>query len=584
MPDRTRPMDFEVYSVTEVDGLRHAGRDASSEFLPFYAAPTRTDRRASAALLHGPPRAAASVARGSGATGPRSSYVGSEVFLSLVDPAEAPYRSDLRQLAVDALCTNRDLPLLMPVGAGKTDFTLESGAPVEAVRCVAGPTPRRTPSARTGDVAWRLISHLSLNYLSLTDTDGQGAAALREMLALYCRPGRAGSAQSRSRACARCASAADRAPRCRRPGPITFGRGLEVTRRRCDETAFEGTGVFLLGAVLEQFFAQVRLDQLVHRDGALHRQRGEIMRWPARGRRARSCERCSAAARAAAPLARSTSYQALRRDRECCYPRVAAHRASALRPARRAGALRPGPVAGLRADRRCTRSMRRDGGRPRAPGGELLRPARAATARCRSTSPSTRASACATPAIATLRASSTSSTTACSSLFYRAWAEASRRSASTGPSDDRFARLRRRAVRARRCPRCASATPFPTRQAVLRGRLARKTRNAEGLRAIVARVLPACRSRSSSSSAHWMTLPADERWRLGGGRDGDAAGRGDRRSARRGLGRASTSSASCSGRCAAPTIQRFLPGGETLARLQAWCATTSASSSTGTCG
>ena len=48
--------------------------------------------------------------------GPRSSYIGTEVFLSLVDPADAPFRGDLRQLSIQTLCTNRDLVLQMPMG------------------------------------------------------------------------------------------------------------------------------------------------------------------------------------------------------------------------------------------------------------------------------------------------------------------------------------------------------------------------------------------------------------------------------------------------------------------------------------
>ena len=67
--------------------------------------------------------------------GPRSSYIGSETYLALVDADETPYSGDLRQLAVATLCTNRDLPLQMPIGRGDTDFTLASGAPVSAVRC-----------------------------------------------------------------------------------------------------------------------------------------------------------------------------------------------------------------------------------------------------------------------------------------------------------------------------------------------------------------------------------------------------------------------------------------------------------------
>ena len=73
----------------------------------------------------------------------------------------------------------------MTIGEGKTDFQLESGAPWKGARCVAGPSAPR-PSHAWGAMNWRLISHLSLNYLSITDgPDGQGAAALRELLQLY---------------------------------------------------------------------------------------------------------------------------------------------------------------------------------------------------------------------------------------------------------------------------------------------------------------------------------------------------------------------------------------------------------------
>ena len=117
--------------------------------------------------------------------GRRSSYAGSEVFLSLVDAHAAPYGSDLRQLGVETLCTNRDLPLHMAVGRGKTDFTMEVSAPVEETRCIAGPTPPR-PSHIEGEIAWRAVSHLALNYLSLVDGEQrEGAAALRDLLRLY---------------------------------------------------------------------------------------------------------------------------------------------------------------------------------------------------------------------------------------------------------------------------------------------------------------------------------------------------------------------------------------------------------------
>jgi type VI secretion system protein ImpG len=280
VPDRTRPMDFEVHTVTEVVGYG-TGRDEKQEFLPFYATSDQTPAAGAAYYtVHRQPRVLSAKQRAQGA---RSSYGGSEVFLALVDPEEAPFRSQLKQLAVGITCSNRDLPLHLPLGQGTSDFSLETGAPVAAIRCVAGPTPPR-PSYAHGDPTWRLISHLSLNYLSLTDNaDGGGASALRELLALY---GDCGDAVIR-RQIEGVRSVVSQPVTRRLPlsGPAAFGRGTQITLT-CDESAFEGTGVFLLGAVLERFFSKyVSLNSFT--ETALQTvQRGEIARWPARiGRR-----------------------------------------------------------------------------------------------------------------------------------------------------------------------------------------------------------------------------------------------------------------------------------------------------------
>jgi len=167
----------------------------------------------------------------------------------------------------------------MPVGVGPTDFTMDIDAPVEATRCVSGPTPPR-PSPAEGEIAWRAISHLSLNYLSLADVnEEEGASALRDLLKLYgddsdpqIRKQMDGVKRIRARPIVR---------RIGRPGPIAFARGLEMTLT-LDEAAFEGTGVFLIGAVLDQFFAKyVSLNSFTE-TVVKTLQRGEVMRWPAR--------------------------------------------------------------------------------------------------------------------------------------------------------------------------------------------------------------------------------------------------------------------------------------------------------------
>jgi type VI secretion system protein ImpG len=166
----------------------------------------------------------------------------------------------------------------MPVGKSRTDFTLDAGVPVERVRCVAGPTRPRMATAN-GQTAWRLLSHLQFDYLSLfEDGAGQGASALREMLGLYCDPNDA----SMQRQVEGIKSLASTSIVRRIPvaGPITFGRGLEVTLT-CDDSAFEGTGAYLLGAVLQHFFARYVSINAFTETVLRTLERNEVARWPA---------------------------------------------------------------------------------------------------------------------------------------------------------------------------------------------------------------------------------------------------------------------------------------------------------------
>ena len=277
VPDRTRPMDFEVFAVTGVDGFA-GGAEPQQVFKPFYSISEQTwsDTQESYYTLQRRPRMLSSRQRLSGT---RSSYVGSELFISIVDAMQAPFSPELKQLGVKTLCTNRDLPLLLPVGKGETDFTLETGGPVASVRCVSGPTRPRPPIA-TGETAWRLISQLSLGYLSLVEGDDErNAGALREMLMLY---GDAhDSATRRQIEGIRAVAAESLIERIPSQGPIAFGRGLEITLS-CDDTAFEGTRAFLMVSVLEEFFSRyVSLNSFS--ETVLHSlQRGEVKRWPPR--------------------------------------------------------------------------------------------------------------------------------------------------------------------------------------------------------------------------------------------------------------------------------------------------------------
>ena len=250
VPDRVRPMDFEMHSITSVTGFGD-GLESEREFRPLYSAFHREELGHEAYYcIQREPRLMSATQR---REGPRSSYIGSEVFLSLVDARESPYSENLKQLGITALCSNRDLPLLMPVGTSASDLTLEQSAPVTSVKIVKGPS-RPVPAPSGGSTVWRLINQLTLNHISLIDTDEeQGAAALRQMLRLYAHEEDA--THQRQIDGLRSVSKQPVVRRLAMPGPIAFGRGVQL-ELKVDELAFEGVSAYLFGCVLERYFAR----------------------------------------------------------------------------------------------------------------------------------------------------------------------------------------------------------------------------------------------------------------------------------------------------------------------------------------
>jgi type VI secretion system protein ImpG len=175
----------------------------------------------------------------------------------------------------------------MPLNQSGGDFTLEVNAPVKAINCVAGPTRPGVANTTgnpdeatfTGDYAWRIISHLSLNYLTLIDNDPEeGAAALRELLGLYSNYSSLAERQVNGVLSVSARPVTRRLPI---PGPISFGRGLEISVL-LEDAAFEAGGMYLFGSVLEEFFSKyVSINNLtetkVRSDTDI-----EIGRWPVR--------------------------------------------------------------------------------------------------------------------------------------------------------------------------------------------------------------------------------------------------------------------------------------------------------------
>ena len=287
VPDRSHHLDYEPHRLLEVFAHYSGGRtkvpvnplySASLEGAQNSAGPFYTVRRL-------PRRRAVEEKR----EGVSSNYTGTDMFISLSDLAGTDEDTAVAELSVRALCSNRHLTEQLPVGSGGIDFRLVDDIALE-LRCVAGPTSpsepvvrqlrSRSEMAHTGSVSWRLINMLSTNHLGLVERGGgRNGQALREMLSMF---GELSDSVTERRI--RGVRAVDSRPivrRVRQRSGIGAARGIEITVT-IDEKAFEGAGIFLLGAVLDRFFAEYsgfnHFTQTVIRSV----ERGDIMRWPPR--------------------------------------------------------------------------------------------------------------------------------------------------------------------------------------------------------------------------------------------------------------------------------------------------------------
>lgn len=272
--DRTAPLDYEVYSINTVTGISGDG-SGDMPFASFYSADDFTAAGQRQPAYFAIKRKMRQRTEREKLKGSRTTYLGAENYIALVDARHAPFDSNLQQLEVSAQVTNRDLPLLLATGL-KNQFHLTEGGPVLGVTTPVSPT-RPRPTLAQGDASWRLIGHLSLNYLSLNDTaGGSGAEALRELIGLYAPPGDRG-VDKQLEGVVRVSSR----PIVRRMHDqvlSTAVRGLEVSLHM-DEAFFEGTGVYVLGAVMERFFRRHTSINSFTETVLTTQQRGEIARW-----------------------------------------------------------------------------------------------------------------------------------------------------------------------------------------------------------------------------------------------------------------------------------------------------------------
>jgi type VI secretion system protein ImpG len=264
VPDIRRPNAIEIFSVDDVVSVRPDTQEPV-RFEPFYS------YRHGGAAAHGQTFWIAS-RHSSG----RRDDEGTEMSIALVDLEQRPVSPDLDSLTVRLTCTNRDLPARLPFGMDGGDFEMERAAPVQSIVALRKPTPSlRPPTGRSS--LWRLISHLSLNYLSLVS---EGKEALQEILKLYNFTDSAFSMKQIEGILSLKSSPSF--ARILSESGITFARGAHV-EMHLDEENFVGGGVYLFASVLEHFLGLYVTINSFSQLSVRTRQRKEVLRhWPPR--------------------------------------------------------------------------------------------------------------------------------------------------------------------------------------------------------------------------------------------------------------------------------------------------------------
>jgi len=275
VPKRLAPLDYEVYAVNSLTA--QAGKEtAALEFRPLYQ--TLNNDEGNHGRYFSLRRERRLMSDSARRYGTRTPYVGTEVFVSLVDQHDAPYHEGMRYLSVDAWLTNRDLPNLLPRN-GIDDLKIAASFPVTGVGLIRAPSTPRAPFAEH-ETAWRLIRQLNFNYLPLEDMDHRpGGQGLRDMLRLFLSTDDTGlQHQVQSLVGVKTRPVARKLPG---NGPLVFGRGIEC-QLTVDEGGFSGTSPYLFGLILEHYLARhVSINSFTQTE--LHSmQRGRVMRWPVR--------------------------------------------------------------------------------------------------------------------------------------------------------------------------------------------------------------------------------------------------------------------------------------------------------------
>jgi len=267
IPDIQAQNATEIFTIDEVYTTDPVTNDVK-EFSPFYSTRHSSTKESKSVFWYADRRKSQ-----------REGDEGSEMHIVLVDTGFIPTTPPDEVITVKCTCTNRDLPARLPFGNKLGDFEVEGAATVSTVRCLTKPTDTVRPPRFRG-AQWRLISHLSLNYLSLLENRDGVPEALHEILELYNYSDL--EANHRQILGIRGIEAKRIVRKIGDQIGTGFVRGTEVTLE-FDEEEYVGSGLYVFASILERFMGLYStMNSFTQFVMKTSQREGEVKRWAPR--------------------------------------------------------------------------------------------------------------------------------------------------------------------------------------------------------------------------------------------------------------------------------------------------------------
>lgn len=274
--DRVQPLNFEVHSMERVKGFDKFNNQQVN-FTPIYKAAdqsmfinknnnnaffsVRRDKRTPSTLA--------------GLYGGRTSYLGSEVYISMMNEGKSVFSFNIDHLAVEAWCTNRDLPLIL-ARSTESDFLIDAALPIRGAHIISEVT-KPIEAVSEDDTLWSLLNQLNLSYVSLADYSiNDSTLLLKELLLAFPHENNELYKSEVNSIKQLEIEPMTKIVRCRGAGSLIKGMAIKLT---FDESLLAGVHPFLFASILRHYFVRsISINSFVEMTVSTI-QKGQIIQW-----------------------------------------------------------------------------------------------------------------------------------------------------------------------------------------------------------------------------------------------------------------------------------------------------------------